>query len=82
MCGAHRNAIGGNDMPTTDVTYALPEAADRELIEVAGNRIRIITSSASQLVCDYSAAPRFPARRCTSIRGSTRPILCWRAYFR
>ncbi len=47
-------------MPTTDDTHALPEAADGELIEVAGNRIRIITASASQLVCDYSAAPLFP----------------------
>ena len=47
-------------MPTTDDTHVLPEAAEGELIEVAGNRIRIITASASQLVCDYSAAPLFP----------------------
>ncbi len=47
-------------MPTTDDTHVLPEAADGELIEVAGNRIRIITASPSQLVCDYSAGPLFP----------------------
>ena len=47
-------------MTATDDIRSLPEAADGELIEVAGNRIRIITASASQLVCDYSASPRFP----------------------
>ena len=47
-------------MPTTKNPHALPDSGDGELIEVAGNRIRIITASASQLVCDYSAAPLFP----------------------
>ena len=47
-------------MSTIDNLRALPEAADAELIEVAGNRIRIITAKASQLVCDYTAAPLFP----------------------
>ena len=47
-------------MPTTDTSHTLLEAGQGELIEVAGNRIRIITASASQLVCDYSAAPNFP----------------------
>jgi mannose-6-phosphate isomerase-like protein (cupin superfamily) len=46
-------------MPRTVETQTLPEF-DGELIEVAGNRIRIITASPSQLVCDYSAAPHFP----------------------
>ena len=48
-------------MPTTEDTHALPDAGDGELIEVAGNRIRIITASPSQLVCDYSATPLFGA---------------------
>lgn len=60
MCHARTTAIEGSDMTATDHIHALPAAADGELIEVAGNRIRIITASASQLVCDYSAAPRFP----------------------
>jgi mannose-6-phosphate isomerase-like protein (cupin superfamily) len=30
-----------------------------EVIEVGGNRIRIMVASASQLVCDYRAAPHF-----------------------
>lgn len=47
-------------MPTSQDIRALPEAGDGELIEVAGNRIRLITASTSQLVCDYSAAPLFP----------------------
>jgi mannose-6-phosphate isomerase-like protein (cupin superfamily) len=46
-------------MPTSQHT-ALLDAAEGELIEVAGNRIRIITATAGQLVCDYSAAPNFP----------------------
>jgi mannose-6-phosphate isomerase-like protein (cupin superfamily) len=59
MCEAPANAMERNDMPTTEDTHALPEAGNGELIEVAGNRIRIITASTSQLVCDYSAAPLF-----------------------
>lgn len=47
-------------MSATDNLWALPDAADAELIEVAGNRIRIITAQARQLVCDYTAAPLFP----------------------
>jgi mannose-6-phosphate isomerase-like protein (cupin superfamily) len=47
-------------VPTTDNLRPLPHVADAELIEVAGNRIRIITARASQLVCDYTAAPLFP----------------------
>ena len=46
-------------MPTTDTTHALLAPGDGELLEVAGNRIRIMVASPSQLVCDYSAAPRF-----------------------
>jgi mannose-6-phosphate isomerase-like protein (cupin superfamily) len=49
-----------NDMPTTDHTHALRAPGEGELIEVAGNRIRIIVASPTQLVCDYSAAPQFP----------------------
>ena len=41
-------------------THKLLDAGEGELIEIAGNRIRIIAASASQLVCDYSAAPNFP----------------------
>ena len=40
--------------------HALLSPGEGELIEVAGNRIRIMVASASQFVCDYSAAPRFP----------------------
>jgi mannose-6-phosphate isomerase-like protein (cupin superfamily) len=40
--------------------HALLAADEGELIEVAGNRIRIKVASASQLVCDYDAAPHFP----------------------
>jgi mannose-6-phosphate isomerase-like protein (cupin superfamily) len=47
------------ELMTTSQHTALLDAAEGELIEVAGNRIRIITASASQLVCDYSAAPLF-----------------------
>lgn len=47
-------------MPTTNNTHALLAAGEGELIEAAGNRIRILAASASQLVCDYSAAPHFP----------------------
>ena len=47
-------------MSTTNNTHALLAPGDGELIEVAGNRIRIMISSPSQLVCDYSAAPHFP----------------------
>ena len=47
-------------MSTTDNTHALLAPGEGELIEVAGNRIRIMVASPSQLVCDYSAAPHFP----------------------
>lgn len=47
-------------MPTTDITHVLLAPGEGEMIEVAGNRIRIMVASASQLVCDYSAAPSFP----------------------
>ena len=47
-------------MSTPDNTHALLAAGDGELIEVAGNRIRIMVARPSQLVCDYSAAPCFP----------------------
>ena len=47
-------------MLRTDDTHVLLAPGEGELIEVAGNRIRIIAASASQLVCDYSTAPRFP----------------------
>lgn len=40
--------------------HALLGPGEGELIEVAGNRITIKAASPSQLVCDYSAAPRFP----------------------
>jgi mannose-6-phosphate isomerase-like protein (cupin superfamily) len=46
-------------MLTTGNTHALLAPGEGELIEVAGNRIRIIVASQSQLVCDYSAAPHF-----------------------
>ena len=46
-------------MQTTATTHALLAPGDGELIEVAGNRIRIMVATPSQLVCDYSAAPRF-----------------------
>jgi mannose-6-phosphate isomerase-like protein (cupin superfamily) len=48
-----------NEMPTIDTAHVLLAPGEGELIEVAGNRIRIIVASRSQLVCDYSAAPRF-----------------------
>lgn len=47
-------------MPTSLNSHALLAPGEGELIEVAGNRIRIIAASASQMVCDYTAAPRFP----------------------
>lgn len=46
-------------MQITETDYALVPPDDGELIEVAGNRIRIKVASSSQLVCDYSAAPGF-----------------------
>jgi mannose-6-phosphate isomerase-like protein (cupin superfamily) len=45
---------------TSNHTHALLAPGEGELIEVAGNRIRIMVASPSQLVCDYSAAPHFP----------------------
>ncbi len=53
------NATEGGDMSTIDTTQVLLAPGEGELIEVAGNRIRIIVASATQLVCDYSAAPHF-----------------------
>ncbi|MBV9807623.1 MAG: cupin domain-containing protein [Solirubrobacterales bacterium] len=47
-------------MPTTEITHALLAPGESELIEVAGNRIRIIVANPTLLVCDYSAAPHFP----------------------
>ena len=47
-------------MSTTESTHVLLAPGEGELIEVAGNRIRIMVASPSQLVCDYSAAPHFP----------------------
>jgi mannose-6-phosphate isomerase-like protein (cupin superfamily) len=44
---------------TSNNTHALLSPGEGELIEVAGNRIRIMVASPSQLVCDYSAAPHF-----------------------
>lgn len=46
-------------MQTTDNGHALLSPGEGELIEAAGNRIRIKVASPSQLVCDYSAAPRY-----------------------
>lgn len=47
-------------MQTTENRPLVLAPGEGETIEVAGNRIRIIAASPSQLVCDYSAAPRFP----------------------
>lgn len=47
-------------MASTGNQHALLAPGQGEVIEVAGNRIRIVVASASQLVCDYSAAPGFP----------------------
>jgi mannose-6-phosphate isomerase-like protein (cupin superfamily) len=60
MRGGRSYTIERKAMPRTVETQTLPEFVNGELIEVAGNRMRIITASASQLVCDYSAAPHFP----------------------
>jgi mannose-6-phosphate isomerase-like protein (cupin superfamily) len=60
MHGTRSTQPKENDMPTLDHTHALLAPGEGELIEVAGNRIRIIVASPSQLVCDYSAAPHFP----------------------
>lgn len=40
--------------------HALLGPGEGELIEVAGNRVRIKVATAGQLVCDYAAAPHFP----------------------
>ena len=40
--------------------HTLLSDGEGELIEVAGNRIRIMVARPGQLVCDYSAAPNFP----------------------
>jgi mannose-6-phosphate isomerase-like protein (cupin superfamily) len=47
-------------MQSTENDHALLARGEGEVIEVAGNRIRIMVASASHLVCDYSAAPGFP----------------------
>ena len=47
-------------MQTTKNGHALVAPGEGELIQAAGNRIRIKVASPSQLVCDYSAAPGFP----------------------
>lgn len=60
MCGARKLAIEGNDMATTENSHALLKAGEGEVIDVAGNRIRILVASTSQLVCDYAAAAHFP----------------------
>ncbi len=46
-------------MQSRSDTHAVLPAGAGELIELAGNRIRIIVASPSQLVCDYSAAANF-----------------------
>lgn len=46
-------------MSTTDNTSAVLAPGEGEIIEVAGNRIRIMVAEPRQLVCDYSAAPHF-----------------------
>ena len=46
-------------MSMPDNTHVLLAPGEGELIEAAGNRIRIIAASPSQLVCDYGAAPHF-----------------------
>lgn len=46
-------------MQTLRNEHVLVAPGEGELIEVAGNRISIKVASGSQLVCDYSAAPRF-----------------------
>lgn len=46
-------------MNTVQTDHAVLAADGGELIEVAGNRITIKVASASQLVCDYVAAPHF-----------------------
>jgi mannose-6-phosphate isomerase-like protein (cupin superfamily) len=50
----------GSMPTTTDDAHSLLAAGEGELIEAAGNSIRIMVASPSQLVCDYSAAPHFP----------------------
>jgi mannose-6-phosphate isomerase-like protein (cupin superfamily) len=47
-------------MQSTVNRHMVLAPGEGETIEVAGNRIRIMVASPSQLVCDYSAAPRFP----------------------
>lgn len=46
-------------MTATHSTHALAGPDEGEVVEIGGNRIRIIAASPSQLVCDYSAAPSF-----------------------
>ena len=47
-------------MQTIENGHTLLSPAEGELIEAPGNRITIKVASPGQLVCDYSAAPRFP----------------------
>jgi len=47
-------------MQTIENSHLMLSPGEGEVIEAAGNRIRIMVASPSQLVCDYSAAPRFP----------------------
>ena len=47
-------------MPRIETKHSVVAPDVGELIEVAGNRIRIMVASPGQLVCDYSAAPGFP----------------------
>jgi mannose-6-phosphate isomerase-like protein (cupin superfamily) len=46
-------------MQTIENGHVLRAAGEGEVIEVFGNRIRIMVATPGQLVCDYSAAPRF-----------------------
>ncbi len=46
-------------MPTLQNDRAPLAPGEGEVIEALGNRITIKVATASQLVCDYSAAPRF-----------------------
>jgi mannose-6-phosphate isomerase-like protein (cupin superfamily) len=50
----------GDDMQTNKNGHSLLAPGEGELIEAAGNRIRIKVASDSHLVCDYDAAAHFP----------------------
>ena len=69
-------------MQTIENGHTLLSPGEGELIEAAGNPSQLRWQApASSFV---TTAPRraFPARRCTSIPGSTRPISCWEADWR